>query len=334
MSFKYHEENNDIQEILDKKAKNKEIISAVLPFCGLALTIIILTISTNGLLLTPTNLVNIINQSFTTAIVGIGAAFVYAHGGIDFSMGASCGVAQLVCIYFVTQEGYPLIFGIMMALAVGVVCELIVGMGSYYLHLQPFVVSLCVRSACSGILIAGTNALGKNIRVPLEIFGIFNDNIVKSITLVILIVFTWYVFEKTSVGKTEKAIGGNLITAKQSGLAIGRNILFAYLILGICVGIAAVFQMSRSGMVTSTSGNGMEFNIMIALALGGFPMTGGSSARMRSMLVGVLTITFLTNGLILAGLAMEYVNIIKGLLFVIVVAASYDRTHIEQVAFV
>ena len=86
-------------------------------------------------------------------------------------------------------------------------------------------------------------------------------------------------------------------------------------------------------MVTSNSGIGIEFNILIALALGGFPMSGGASARIRSMLVGALTITFLTNGLIIAGLAMEYVNIVKGLLFITVIAVSYDRTNLKQVVF-
>ncbi len=87
-------------------------------------------------------------------------------------------------------------------------------------------------------------------------------------------------------------------------------------------------------MVTSTSGTGIEFNIMIALALGGFPMAGGASSKIRSMLIGALTITFLTNGLIIAGLAMEYVNVVKGLLFVIVIAVSYDRTNSTQASFI
>ncbi len=328
-----HETGLDIDEMLNKKAKRRELLMTFLPFCGLALTVIILSVVTKGLLLKPENLVNIMNQCFTTAIVSLGAAFVYAHGGIDFSVGASCGVAQMVCIFLVSSKGLPLPIGILAAVLIGITCALIVGMASYWLHLQPFVVSLCVRSACAGILIAGTNALGKNIRVPLEIFGIFNNDTVKIITLIILIAITWYLFEKTSVGKTEKAIGGNRTTTWQSGLSIGRNILYAYLIMGICVGIAAVFQMSRAGMVTSNSGIGIEFNILIALALGGFPMSGGASAKIRSMLVGALTITFLTNGLIIAGLAMEYVNIVKGLLFITVIAVSYDRTNLKQVVF-
>lgn len=323
----------DIEEMLDRKARRKKAFSTVLPFLGLLLTIIVMAIATKGVLLSAENMVNIINQCFHTAIVGVGAAFVYAHGGMDFSVGSSCGVAQLVCIALVTKAGAPLWVGVLASIAVGVVNALIVGVGAYKLHLQPFIVSLCVRSACAGVLIAGTNAMGRNVRVPLEVFGVFNDNVFKAIVLVVLVAVCWYLFEKTSLGKSEKAIGGNAVTSTQSGILTGRNIFYAYLILGICVGIAASFQMARGGMVTTTSGSGLEFNIMIALALGGFPMAGGSAAKIRAMIIGVLTITILTNGLTIAGVDSLYVNLVKGCLFVAIVAVSYDRSNLKQVVF-
>ena len=109
--------------------------------------------------------------------------------------------------------------------------------------------------------------------------------------------------------------------------------MLSHLILGVCVGIAACFQMVRAGSVSSQSGSGLEFNIMIALALGGFPMAGGASAKIRSTIIGVLTITFLTNGLTLAGMDSTYINLVKGLLFILIVAVSYDRSNLKQVVF-
>lgn len=323
----------DIDEMLLRKSRQKDILMTVLPFAGLALTILVLTIATGGLLLSSGNLVNIMNQCFTTALVAIGASFVYARGGMDFSLGASCGVAQLVCVALVTQGGMPIWAGMIAAVVVAILSTMIVGLGSDCLHLQPFVVSLCVRSACTGILVVGSNALGKNIRVPLDVFGWMNNNFLKGGVLVVLLVVGWYIFEKTSLGKEQRAIGGNVVTAVQSGIRSRRGVALSHLILGICVGIAACFQMVRSGTVSAQSGSGLEFNIMIALALGGFPMAGGSTAKLRSAIVGVLTITFLTNGLMLAGMPNEYINIVKGFLFVVIVAVSYDRSNLKQVVF-
>ena len=322
-----------IEQELLAKSKRKELLSAILPFLGLVLTIVVLTVATGGLLLSGGNLANIVNQCFTNAIVGVGAAFVYSRGGMDFSIGSACGVAQLATIALVVKAGAPMPLAVIVGMVVSITCTMIVGYGAYMLHLQPFIVSLCVRSACTGILILGCNALGKSIRVPIETFGIFNNNAFKVVVLVLVVAIGYYLFEKTALGKELKAIGGNSMTARQSGIMPGRRVVIGHLILGICVGIAGCFQMSRAGTVSTTSGSGLEFNTMIAMALGGFPMAGGSSAKIRSAIIGVLTITFLTNGLTLAGVDMDLVNIIKGFLFIVIVAASYDRSNLKQVVF-
>lgn len=323
----------DIDELLIKKAQRKDTIRNVLPFLGLVFTIGLLTIATHGLLLSGQNLVNIINQCFTTALVGIGAAFVYAYGGMDFSLGPACGLAQIVFIGSFMRFDMPVWIGIILAILTCVIATMIVGAGSHLLHLQPFIVSLCVRSICTGLLEAGNNSMGGKIVVPMDTFGFFNNNLLKALILAATLIIGWFLFEKTKLGKEAKLIGGNRTTAWQSGIRPFRVIVFSHLFLGILVGIAACFMMARNGMITSGSGSGLEFNIMIAMALGGFPMEGGAAAKIRSVIIGVLTITFLTNGLTIAGVDNSYINITKGVLFVVIVALSYDRTNLKQVVF-
>jgi ribose transport system permease protein len=326
----FAQELDDIDMMLLKQSRQKRIITSILPYMGLVLTIVLLTIATNGLLLSSKNLVNIMNQSFTVLIVGLGASFVYARGGIDFSLGPSSGVAQLVCVAMITRAGLPVWMGVIAATAVAVINTMIVGLGADYLHLQPFIVSLCVRTICVGILQVGCNALGKNIHVPMSSFGFMNNDLIKGIVLLILLIVCWFMFERTGFGKELKAMGGNLVTAVQSGVRSRKNVAISHLMLGICVGISACFQMARAGNVTTQSGSGLEFDVMIALALGGFPMSGGASSKIRSTIIGVLTVTFLSNGLTLAGVDNELIRILKGLLFIVIVAVSYDRSQKDQ----
>jgi len=64
----------------------------------------------------------------------------------------------------------------------------------------------------------------------------------------------------------------------------------------------------------------------MAIALGGFPMRGGERSRLSAAIVGAVTITVLANGLQLWGLDPATINCVKGVLFVLIVALSYDRS--------
>src|SRR5699024_6139614 len=78
------------------------------------------------------------------------------------------------------------------------------------------------------------------------------------VTMVIIIAVLMVLFNYTKIGKGAKAIGDNQVAARQNGVEVDRIKIIAYLIAGICVGIAAVFKLSAVGKVQSTTGNGLE----------------------------------------------------------------------------
>lgn len=320
-----------IQDVLIKKQKQKELISTLLPFTGFVFITVFLIIATKGVLIKESNLLNLVNQCFTVSLVGIGAVFVYAHGGMDFSIGASSGLAQYICIFFLTKLGLPLPVAIFGAIATGMLASTLVGSVSMVLRVPVFVTSLCVRAVCAGILTMLVNGQGGQMNLDYQKYIGFNNEILKLAVLIVMIAIGYYFFEKTSLGKSEKAMGGNILTAFQAGIKVGKNRIFAYGIMGFCVGLAAFFQVIRLGYVSSNSGSGLEFDIMIAMVLGGFPMEGGSMAKLRSVIVGAATITILSNGLILWGVDVSLINGIKGILLIAIVALSYDRSSLKQV---
>jgi Ribose/xylose/arabinose/galactoside ABC-type transport systems, permease components len=321
----------DVQEILNKKARQKSLLTTLIPFTGLVFIFVFFTLVTEGKMLNGGNLTNLISQCFSVSIVAVGASFVYAHGGMDFSIGASCGVAQLVAALIITRSGLPVWIAILACIVVAVVCATLVGATSAFLRVPVFVVSLCMRAICMGILTVGIAE--SDISIDYMRFAGFNDELLKLIVLLVFIGAGYYLFEYTSLGKSEKAIGGNILTAFQAGVKVKKTQIAAYTLMGLCVGIAGFFQMTRTGGVTGSSGSGLEFDIMVAIVLGGFPMMGGSAARLRSVIIGAFTITILSNGLVLWGLDYLLVNGVKGLLFLIIVAISYDRTNQSQMNF-
>jgi ribose transport system permease protein len=256
-------------------------------------------------------------------LIAVGSAFVYAHGGMDFSIGAVSGVAQLVCGLMLIS-GCPVWLCLLATIAVCVLGGSLTAAITLVLGVPVFVGSMCVRTSFQGIL--KTFCETSEITIDYVKYDYMNNTLVKTVILIVVILIGVYLFNYTRVGKYNKALGGNMNTAEQAGVSRKTYIYIAYLIMGFCVGIASIFAFFRTGKVTSYSGNGYEFNIMMAIILGGFPMSGGEKSKMSGAIIGALTVTCLTNGLGLWGLDSTLVTGVKGLLFVAIVALSYDRS--------
>lgn len=317
-------ENLRIQQELDKKARQRDLIQNIIPFSGLVLLIIIFGIASGGRTLTLSNVGNLVDQCFTMAIVAAGAAFVYAHGDKDFSVGAASGVAQLVGALLILNFDLPTPIVVIAIISVNVLCSLTVAGVSKGLGVPVFVATICVRSICKGIL--GTVCQNEDIVLTYANYGFFNNTLVKAAALLVILVVTVYIFNFTEIGRFQKAIGGNANTVQQAGIRVRREVVISYIIMGVCVGIASTFILFRDCTVNASSGSGIEFNVMIALALGGFPMAGGEKSKIRAAIIGVVTLTVLANGLTIIGMDPNVVNGVKGLLFIAIVGLSYDKT--------
>lgn len=107
-SSRTSEQNLLIQARLDKQAARKQVIGRIVPYFGLVFLFIFFTIVTKGLFISKKNLTNMVEQCFTMCIVATGAAFVYAQGNMDFSIGSACGVAQMCGAILLLHKGWPM----------------------------------------------------------------------------------------------------------------------------------------------------------------------------------------------------------------------------------
>ena len=129
-----------------------------------------------------------------------------------------------------------------------------------------------------------------------------------------------------SLGKYNKAIGVSLPAAVQSGISTVKYRMYAYLLSGLTVGIAGFLTLARTNAVSRNTGIGMEMDMMVALMLGGMPSTGGTKARISNAVLGSLIVIILSNGLVLWGVDVSLVQIIKGIVFLVVVSLTFTKT--------
>ncbi len=303
-----------------KKEKLSAIKSAVIPFLGLILMTVVFEIASQQKLLLPANLVTILNQTFSIMIIALGATFVFAHGGLDVSYGSVFGMS-ILCAAAVAHAGYVWL-SFPVAILAAAACALINGGVSVTCGISPFITSICVLFIGRGVL--STVCSSSQIAIPTYMMNLDTwQN--KLIVLIVTIAVTAVLFEKTKIGRNNKAIGGNPKSAEQAGVNIGLYRLIAYLISGITIGIASFFSMVRMGSVSSGTGQGLEMSIITALVLGGMPMTGGTSAKILSAIIGSISITVLKNGLIILGVNDKIIEGIQGIIILAIILVSYKK---------
>ena len=320
---KERKEEKQLQEKLIQQAKRKQTISSVIPFAGLAFLVVFFMVVTDGVFISTSNLTNLVNQSYTLIIVAVGAAFVYGWGGMDMSIGAIQGFSAVILATVASQGALPTWGILVISILVAVIVDSLNAVIHIVSRVPIFVVSLCVNYICTGIVAA--SVAEKDIYISYSKFSAYNSTPIKAIVLVVVIAGGYYLFEYTRIGKGLKAIGGNINTAKQSGVNTKRYLIGAYAILGAMVGLISFFSLTRTGVVSASTGATLMLDVMTAIVLGGFPMAGGSKARIRSAVIGAITVSVLSNGLILWGVDPRYIDGIKGVLFLMIVYLSYER---------
>lgn len=295
----------------------------VLPLAGLLFVFIFFLIATKGGLLSPSNIKNISDQVFKTLIVSVGAVFIYAHGGFDMSLGAISGVSQMIMSLIIMKTNSSLPPLVIMLIGVGICVLLCVTNAVLHVGLKVpiFVATMCMNFACTGLLVSVVQS--RDVTIPYTTLAAFNTSAVRVATLIAVVVVYWCLFEKTKIGKSLKAIGGSRVVATQSGINVNKMIITAFALAGICVGIVSFLSLSRANKILGSTGGNIQMDAMIAIVLGGMPLAGGASSKLRAAVIGALTITLLTNGMTIMGLDYSYVNVTKGLLFVIIVTLSY-----------
>jgi ribose transport system permease protein len=299
----------------------RAVFNRIMPFLGLAVMIFVFQVFGEGKLLTAGNLKSILNQSVYVAIMAFGAIFVYSHGGMDLSYGSVIGFSVL-CAILVGRAGAPLPVIILVNIVSALAWFVLNGLVSVYLKVSPFIVSLCIMYMCRGIL--NTVCAKEKYSVPVYIYSLDNWT-VKIVVLIASFVICYLLFEKTWIGKANKAIGGNPLAAQQAGVNVEKTRMIAYIISGITVGVGGFILMCRAGSVATSTGQGLEMNVITALVLGGVPLSGGSRAKMIGALVGSLSVILLRNGLIILGVNERVIEGIQGIVLLVIVFLTYVK---------
>ncbi|MDR3575304.1 MAG: ABC transporter permease [Anaerolineaceae bacterium] len=273
----------------------------------------------------PANLINILRQSIVIGLIAIGQSVVILTGGADMSVAMVARIVALIVatVFAATNSNNDLILPlILLGVVVGALLGCFNGVLITRTHANPFIITFGVANILRGInlAIATTPIMG----IPSEFLKIYSMKlgIVPVNVLVIAVVWllAWLFTTRAKPGRALFAVGGSEKVARLSGIRVNRTLVMAYVFSGVCAALAGLFLLSRTGVGDPSAAEGMDFQSIVAVALGGISLYGGKGS-MIGTLGGVLLLSLLSNVFDLTQVNIYYQQLLLGMIVLIAVAA-------------
>ena len=282
---------------------------------------------TSGSFFTRQNIFNVLRQISTNLFLACGMTMVIILGGIDLSVGSIIALSGCISAGCVARYNLPLPIALLMGLLVGLLVGMFNGAVISKTTIPAFIVTLATMNIAKGLAYEYTG--GSPVRVVTKEWqflgagyvGIFPTPVV---ILVIVLIITAIIMNKTKMGRHMYAVGGNQQAAEFSGIKVEKVKFFVHAFSGLMAGLAGIVLASRMYSGQPTAGDGAEMDAIAAVVVGGTSMAGGSG-KIGGTIIGGLIIGVLNNGLNLLNVNSFWQYVVKGVVILLAVFLDYFR---------
>ena len=314
---------NESKDAQLAKASRMNMIRSILPIVGLVGIFLLFNILTGGGMIKSKNL--LLSQVYVTVISAMGVFFIMTMGGLDFSQGSIMGMASIaVCMLSK--------YNIVLAILGGILTGAVIGAfnGFFYVNrkIKSFIVTICSMFLFRGVI--KYLASDAPVAASMKVYDFDNMPFKLTLTLIVLVI-GFVIFRFTKFGMYLKAIGAGEKAAMFAGIRTDRMKFLIYVLSGAITGLAAFLNVAKNGSATANAGNQLETQILIALVLGGMPISGGAKVRFSNIVVGSMLYVVLQNGLQMMGMSVQIQQLIQGVVFLVFVAIFADRQSLKVI---
>ncbi len=305
--------------------RKRQIDLQKLVLVGILVVVVVVFTILNPRFIRGTNLMYILIQNSFVIIAGCAVTLLMISGQIDLSIGSTVCLAGMVHAYF-SRAGVPVGLSLLIALGASLVVGLLNATMVVKLGITPFIATLGTMYMGRGISYLISDGLVIREGLPAVFPWIGNENLGPFPVILVALVGVVAVFlvleRKSILGKYSVAIGGNRTAAVLSGINSNGIVMMLYVLAGLLAGFAGILMASRLGVGDPNIGIGFEFDVIVAVILGGTSLAGGEGSII-GMIIGALVIGSLGTGLKLMNVFTFFQSIMKG--FVLVLAVLLDQ---------
>ncbi|UXM94035.1 ABC transporter permease [Bartonella sp. HY329] len=297
----------------------------------IVLTIIGVILSfTTDTFFTLANFSSLLNNNAVSMIWAFGLLVVLIAGGIDVSFAVAASVVQYLCVKLFGIIPSNWFIGIACASAIGAALGLINAFLIQRFHITSIVITIATFNAFFGLLMffSGGKFLYDlpdwlinriNFAEYQSSTGSWAELTLPTVTMFIIMLFTWLLLRYTNIGRQLYAFGNNPEGARRLGISPWRCQAIAFGWLGVMAGIGGLMQAHLVQEVVPNALIGRELDVLAAVVLGGARLGGGRGTVLGCFL-GVLLVAVTQNSLNLLGVSPYAFKMVIGAVILLAIS--------------
>ena len=312
--------------------KQKELLRNLVPIFTLLVLVLGIAAFEPGFL-RPANLVTVTADTMTLFLMASGATFVIMLGSIDLSIQAIASMTSCILAALLPMLGGT---ALLIALAGGATAGILSGLVVNYFRIPSFVATLAIGGIMTSVAFWASDE--RSIYISDEdkstwlnwatgtSAGIDHEVIVGVAVLAMLSA----ILSLTRFGRLVRAVGSQERAVIASGINVNRIKFLAFVISGLMAGLAGIVMAARLGSGSPTLASEFLLPAIACIIVGGTAITGGVGSIWKTF-VGALIVAVVRIGMTFVGITVLAQQIVFGLVLVIAVAMTIDRTKVSVV---
>jgi simple sugar transport system permease protein len=281
--------------------------------------------------------INYLEVSAQLGILATAVSLLMIAGEFDLSVGSMIGAAGMVIAIPVTQFGWPLWLGIIVAFLFSLLIGYINGWLVVKTRLPSFIITLAslylLRGLTIGFTLLFTNfTRASGLRAYIEgdmLAPLFSGRplgLPISIWwwVVLTIILGWVLF-KTPYGNWIFAAGGDSLAARNVGVPVARVKISLFMLTAATATLLAVIQVLNTGSADVLRGEQKELEAIASAVIGGCLLTGGYGSVFGAT-IGALILGMVQQGIFYTGISTDWFRaVLGGMLLAAVLLNNYLR---------
>lgn len=296
---------------------------------GILIVLIIVLSLLNENFLTLRNIMTILRSCSMNGIIALGMTLVIISGEMDLSVGSAVAFSGCLAAWsvrYLMGIGMSDVSAVLISAVIVIVLGYSIGLFTAWMrnsfNVPSFITTLGLLTALSGFayLITG----GFPITSFPQWFGYLGSGYIggvfpfQAVILIAVFAILYFTLNYTEFGRSVYAVGGNVESARLSGVNVKRVRRLSFGITGSLAALSGLMVAAQIMSGTPSVGTGGEMNAISSVIIGGASLSGGLG-KIGGTLIGILFLGVVLNGMTIMGVSPYWQLIVRGGLVLVAV---------------